>query len=520
MSRSGDKRCYPLILLMVFFLTFAGGWSQKAEGSTFTDLREALWAEQAITEMEASGVVAGYPGGGYKPYNDVTMLESVAMLIRMLGLEDQARAAEKADIDYVLPPGLNWGSGYLIMAVERGMLLKDYLYLMQPNAPATRTEVAMLAYHALELTPESGELGFDDADEISANYRDGVAAVVKSSFMQGYPGNVFKPNDFINRAQIAVLMSKIVELKYADPCPDRRASGIVSNINPAKRILTLSSTGSMFYAADCKVFLDGTSVLPDALQAGDRVNIILDRDWHAVYVKAKRSAIDGRYKGVVNSLQVIDGEFRLGIISDEGEEITRLVADNVKLNLPGGNQLNFLELVNGYYVEILIFDNKITQINFLAAGDSVTGEIRGLDSSGMYGITIRNNDGGMVGYEVSQSVEVVRDGAGIDFYDLNLGEQVRLDLNSRGSVYLIEVIGFEREQLIGIIRELHAQGGYGITLRIGDEEFVKYRVDDYVEVVDADDYNIDFMDLKEGDLVRLELDSSNEVDYIKIMLRR
>jgi hypothetical protein len=101
---------YPLILVLAVSLTFVLGWNSKAEGSRLTDLGEALWAEEAITEMEASGVVTGYPGDVYKPYNDVTKLESIAMLIRMLGLEDQAKAAEKAGADYVLPPDTYWGS--------------------------------------------------------------------------------------------------------------------------------------------------------------------------------------------------------------------------------------------------------------------------------------------------------------------------------------------------------------------------------------------------------------------------
>lgn len=212
-----NMRFYPLILVLAVMLTFAGGWTLKAEGSSFTDLGEAEWARQAITEMAASEVIAGYPDGSYGPYNNVTRLEAVTMLIRMLGLEDQARAAEDEKVDYKMPPALNWGRGYLIMAVQRGMLDEDYLDLLQPNYPANRTEVAMLAFHALKFSPESGDLGFEDSDEIPAEYREGVVAMVKSGIMQGLPGNVFKPNDEINRAQVAVLMSRIIELGYADP---------------------------------------------------------------------------------------------------------------------------------------------------------------------------------------------------------------------------------------------------------------------------------------------------------------
>lgn len=517
MSMLRNMRFYPLILVLAVSLTFAGGWTLKAEGSSLSDLGEASWAERAITEMEASGVVAGYPGNVYKPYNDVTKLESVAMLIRMLGLEDQAKAAEETGADYTMPPDLYWGSGYLIMAVERGMLAGDYLYLLEPNVPATRTEVAMLAFHALKLNPESEDLDFDDADEIPSEYREGVAAVVKSGIMQGLPGNVFEPNDNINRAQIAVMMSKIVELKYADPCADRRAKGNISGIDLDSRVVTVESIGSIFYTADCEFFLDGVSVLPDELKTGDEINIILDENGHAVYVNAHRTADAGRYKGIVRSLQVISGEYWLGITSDEGLEITRPVAQNVKLNVPGGNQLNLSALDKGDYVEILLTDNIITGINSLELEYSLKGVIRDLDFSGTLGITLRNDDGDTVDYEVSESVEVERNGDSIDFNDLIEGEQVRMELNSLERVNYIEVIEYERDQLKGVIRELDTVGAYGITIRTDSRQIMEYKVDGGVEVEDEDDDSIEFRDLDEGDRVRLELDGSNEVDYIKLI---
>lgn len=517
MSMLRNMRFYPLILVLAVSLTFAGGWTLKAEGSSLSDLGEASWAERAITEMEASGVVAGYPGNVYKPYNDVTKLESVAMLIRMLGLEDQAKAAEEAGADYTMPPDLYWGSGYLIMAVERGMLAGDYLYLLEPNVPATRTEVAMLAFHALKLNPESEDLDFDDADEIPSEYREGVAAVVKSGIMQGLPGNVFEPNNNINRAQIAVMMSKIVELKYADPCADRRAKGNISGIDLDSRVINIKSIGSIFYAADCGFFLDGVNVLPDGLKTGDEVNIILDDNGHAVYINAHKTADAGRYKGIVRFLQVISGEYWLGITSDEGLEITCPVAQNVKLNVPGGNQLNLSALDKGDYVEILLTDNIITGINSLDLEYSLKGVIRDLDFSGTLGITLRNDDGDTVKYEVSESVEVERDGDSIDFDDLIEGEQVRMELNSLERVNYIEVIDYERDQLRGVIRELDTVGAYGITIRTDSRQIMEYKVDGGVEVEDEDDDSIEFRDLDEGDRVRLELDRNNEVDYIKLL---
>lgn len=520
MSMLRNFKKYPLILVLAVSLTFVLGWDSKVEGSRLTDLGEALWAEKAITEMEACGVVTGYPGDVYKPYNDVTKLESVAMLIRMLGLDDQAEAAEKTGADYVLPPDTYWGSGYLYMAVELGMLDGDYLYLLQPNAPATRTEVAMLAFHALSLNPDSSEMEFIDADQIPADYRDGVAAVVKSGIMQGLPGNVFKPNDNINRAQIAVLMSKIVELGYADPCPARRASGTVASIDLNSRVITLDSVGSIFYVDDCEFFLDGISLLPEGLKSGDQVDIIMDENQHAIYINARRQG-NGQsytgngqsYNGAVSSILTISGQYWLGIVGDDGQEITRMVADGVKVN-KSGSSVDVSTLSKGQYIEIRVLDNIITEINFLASPSFLRGEIKDLDTAGTLGITIRDDEGETAEYVVVDDVEVIMAGDDISFDDLEEGETVWLELNSKGSVFYIKVLESNTKQVEGKIKDLDTIGSLGISIRCDNGDTEEYVVDDDVEVKrDGDD--IDFDDLEEGEFVELKMDSRDRVFFIE-----
>lgn len=510
-----NMRLYSLILVLAVLVTFAGGWTLKAEGSSFTDLAGAEWAWQATVEMAASGIVAGYPDGSYGPYNSVTKLEAVAMLIRMLGLEDQAKAAAEAGVDYNLPADLYWGSGYLIMAVQRGMLDEDYVYLLQPNVPATRTEVAMLVFHALKLNPDSSEMKFEDADQVAAEYRDGVAAVVKSGIMQGLPGNVFKPNDEINRAQMAVMMSSIIRLKYADPCPGRRSEGIVSDIDLTSRVINIKVLGSIFYVADCDVFLDGARILPENLKAGDEVKIILDENHHAVFINALRPSDTTSYKGVVSSLQVISGEYWLTIISDDGQEITRSVAEGVMVN-DSGTELKVSTLSKGDHVEILVSNNKINEINSLALEFRLKGVIRDLDFSGTKSITIRNDDGDTVDYNVSEEVKVEQqDGGSMDFEDLQEGDRVRLELNDNFWIGYIELFESDSDQLEGIIRDLDTAGVYGITIRNDDGEIMEYKVDNSVEVDDEDGGSMHFKDLEEGDRVRVELNSSGRVDYIE-----
>lgn len=508
-----NMRLYSLILVLAVLVTFAGGWTLKAEGSSFTDLAGAEWAWQATVEMAASGVVAGYPDGSYGPYNSVTKLEAVAMLIRMLGLEDQAKAAAEAGVDYNLPADLYWGSGYLIMAVQRGMLDEDYVYLLQPNAPATRTEVAMLVFHALKLNPDSSEMKFEDADQVAAEYRDGVAAVVKSGIMQGLPGNVFKPNDEINRAQMAVMMSRIVAYEFADPCPDRRADGTISELNLDSRVITISSAGSLFYTSDCEVFLGGISISPDKLQVGDEVELIWDKNKHAVFINAQRPGEELSYKGKVSYLQAVNKEYWLGIIREDGQEFSRLVAEGVTVNKLG-SQLNITMLNEGDNIEILVSENKIIEINIIGISGSLEGIINDLDTTGNWGITIRSEDEDPAKYVVVEEAVVMQDGEIIEFSGLDEGELVRLQMDSRGRVDYVEVID-KHAVIEGTVNELVTDRSPFIRIKKSNGTRTQYDIDDNTDYY-KDDHRIDLDEIVIGSEIKAGIDEDDIVIRIDV----
>ena len=66
--------------------------SEPAENSKFPDI-EDHWAAEYINSVAAQGLVNGYPDGTYRPENNITRAEAVAIVNRM-----QDRAIEKDDI--------------------------------------------------------------------------------------------------------------------------------------------------------------------------------------------------------------------------------------------------------------------------------------------------------------------------------------------------------------------------------------------------------------------------------------
>jgi hypothetical protein len=161
--------------------------------------------------------------------------------------------------------------------------------------------------------------------------------------------------------------------------------------------------------------------------------------------------------------------------------------------------------------------NYVTDIEVLDSNKSdLEGEIRALDTTGTYGITIRNSDGDKLTYNVVGDVEVYKGSKQLDFDELAIGDEVRLELDSDDWVDEIEVLDYGESDLEGEIRALDTTGTYGITIRNSEGDKFTYKVIEDVEVYKGS-RQLDFDKLAIGDEVRLELDSDDWVDEIEVL---
>ncbi len=514
-----NKRRVFLVLALASVFALVGTLASEAASGKLADIR-GHWAQQEITEMYACDIISGYPGNSFQPYNSVTRLEAVAMLIRVLGLEEQAKEMEDADVDYQIPP-VFWGRGYLIMGVQQGMLDKDYLTQLGPAEPATRAEVAALVYHALKLSDDGSSLTFADSGQIPQGYRSYVAAVVKNKLMQGLPGNVFKPNDEINRAQMAVLLSRILDKNFGGTeIQARRYSGTISSVlsldqsqSQSQWMVSVNSNFNKITDSDCEVFIDGSASDPAELKVDDKIKLVLNKSDRIVFINATRTntgtgAAATNYTGKVESLLQFSGEYWLGITCLDGTKITRPVTGGVMVS-DSGSEKEVSSLSKGDYVEIKIAGDKITGINYLVPS-TVKGTVT---SVGFSVLTVRRNSGTDIDMDVPDSVIVVKNNSTKTYDDVKVGSRVEVTVLDNKALR-IDILS--SPNLEGVIKELDTTGTYVIiTIREDDGD-----VRDYVVVSDAevvqDGSRIDIDYLRVGDRVKLELNSKNRVVYIEM----
>ena len=221
-----------LMICMVLLLSFAGhsfAQEQTADETgqerdeiifEFSDSAEASWANQAIGFMKYKQILSGYEDGSFRPNKPVSRIEAVVTAVRLMGLEEQAKAkteggkllfadAQKIDKQY------KWARGYIIVALEKGLFDTSESKL-DPEKPASRVWVSSLLVKALGLQEEalalmSVEPDFKDVKAIPAGSIGYVNVAVKQGIISGYPDETFKPQRSVTRAELASLLERTGE---------------------------------------------------------------------------------------------------------------------------------------------------------------------------------------------------------------------------------------------------------------------------------------------------------------------
>ena len=102
--------------------------------------------------------------------------------------------------------GAHWASGYLDLAVSRGLISADDIRSL--DEPVTRLFIAKLAARALNLQPDGSAHFADTSDPY-------VGALYNAGIVEGsYAGNqlVYLPGDNISRAEISAVIWRIYNL--------------------------------------------------------------------------------------------------------------------------------------------------------------------------------------------------------------------------------------------------------------------------------------------------------------------
>lgn len=426
-----ERRCRLFLLLLLVFLGVAGfrttfALAAPAQGViSFSDV-PGHWAESDVMRLAALELVKGYPDRTFKPDQLVNRLEAVVLVIRSGGFAAEAekkaslkarparagagagRAAGAAESVSAPTPWVPWGQAYLDLAVEKGFLPLSKPEDFDYADPATRLEVAALLARALYLVspgavPEPESFGQTDSppagaaalksfsDEAAVPPADRVIirAVAAAGVMTGYPDGAFRPLQPLTRAELAAVLSRLVDRGWVKTASGRRLAGWISGMENQKGKLELELTSlagvqKLQVAAGARCYREGKE-WPLERAANFRCEVILDGrrqvGWVNLLEHKENVAVFEKIRGSVKSVAL--GEDNLLVLSDMDceDRVLPLAWDAV---VAGRNaRQGFKSLKAGDFVDVEVALGQVKKATVLEV-KAVSGTVDRFDGRRLY----------------------------------------------------------------------------------------------------------------------------------------
>ncbi|TYO97972.1 Ig-like domain-containing protein [Desulfallas thermosapovorans] len=250
------------------------------------------WAAEPVTAMQRQGIIVGFPDGKFYPQKEVSKNEALVMLMRAMGYEDESPTGKSLKL---VPK--SWASGMVALALDKGIITREELKNFNGNEAAQRYEVAVWLARALSNSDMLGNLSggtvqFIDAGKIPGYAKNYVAQMARAGIMRGYPGNVFKPQNPVQRAEIAAMLFRCQNMFSLNPRFEF-IKGTVDDVMPSDPAFISIVPGSddrltilVQVADDAAIFVDGEAVELEDIERGYAVSLVLNSARKAIVVSA------------------------------------------------------------------------------------------------------------------------------------------------------------------------------------------------------------------------------------------
>lgn len=175
--------------------------TQTDNVTKFEDL-EGHWAEPYMEYMYEKGIFEGTSETTINPDWGITRQEVAVLLVRMLSLENEIPSGA---ITYIDDEAIaDWARDAVYILSDRGLYVGYGDGSFQPERIISRQELVSVIGRLLE-GEYSINLDYIDAHEIYFWAVEHVEELTAFGIIQGFEDNSFRPEDFVTRAQAAVI---------------------------------------------------------------------------------------------------------------------------------------------------------------------------------------------------------------------------------------------------------------------------------------------------------------------------
>ncbi len=305
-----------------------------AFAKSYPDVNSNADYAEAVNVISDLGIAKGDENGDFNAEKTLTRAEGAAFVLRLLGLEEAAKAAAGTATDFSDVPPEHWAAGYVSVAAANGIVSGMGKGTFAPNGELTYAQIIRMLISALGYESLASELG-----EWPNNY---MSAASKIRLTAGITGNA---NDAVTRGTTARLIyAALVIIKTGKTDADAsegsdNETGIPESIDFDSKIFTVSKVSRTAVDDDAYTLLTG-------YQNGEEVQYLAssDKDITKLYgIKLNGAAIAKGAEIDVNDIK--KGDMLYVTAGSDGIIAAGVVYNNV-LN-PKGVTAKTVDIITG-----------------------------------------------------------------------------------------------------------------------------------------------------------------------------
>lgn len=501
---------------------FAAGSS-----SSFTDISDAkyAWAASYIEAMAKKGLISGYDDKTYRPDNEVTKQECISLFARAMGSNDSANAGvltiAHTEYDEIINTyGLSWGTDEIAYLMYRGAFKKSdldtYLKDDTKKQPMQRSEAAIIITKALlgekAANAESNiTFKYTDASAITTSAKPYVYYATEQGIMKGLDDGSFSPSTSVTRAQIAVMLSRVVE-KANYTFEKAKLVSINTSEKSCVEKLADGTTKTPVYSDSTIMSVLGTQTKPSAMTAG--VSAVFGYSGDALmFIDTLSSKPDETVVGKFMGYGSTNGAMYVSVIPTGESTLTSYnCADDVTITY-AGSAASIRAFAKDDYVSLELSDGKVESITGATQTTTVKGAvITNISIDPKLQITISHADSEYDGktYDVADNVSVTKNGTDSSFSNIYVGDTVQLTLQY-GVVKSVSATSSQKV-VTGTIQSLTIATNPKMTVRVNGTD-TEYMIPTDV-IITVNGATGTLYDFRVGDSVSLTLESQAIVKIV------
>lgn len=435
------KRKVMVLISLVLIL----GMFSTAFAAAFTDVGEGYaWASEAIDAMSEKGIINGYPDGTFGPANGITRIQAMLLISRILGFVDGVYSPY---IDYIAEDCAQEISGLkldyeeeLAFLIYKGVFTAEEIVAAENklNQPLSRYEVAQYLTRAMgkfSLVKESysSATGYADEAAIPEEYRTFVSYVKDAGLMQGTSETTFAPAENVTRAQMAVMLYRVMNALKLNVFEAQFKS--YSAFDKLIEV-DLSGAEGSYDTAEAVFYVNGAETEASEVAEGDDIILVfsdgvLTRIEKIVEEKEPSVEVEDEPKVVktinakINDI-ILSSENYLNVTdSTDGENKRLYIAEDCTIKVDGRTTTLSAMRNKDHVVLGLTDDEEILEIEIV---DTITtfknGTIVDIDISDGVIIEIEDKNGDSVKYTTTDAVAVKRNSESVTLADILEGDTV------------------------------------------------------------------------------------------------